>query len=624
VIFGTVIAKGKVMNLSLRHKFYLGFGGLLAIIILVTSIGSRVIDSYSQALQTTLRENYASIGYGENMKDALRRMEGGVQLGLSGNLAAARDTIFRAISAFEDNLRKEQANITVIGEQETVTQLAALWNAYGREIGAAIDTSLSRDVRSDLFWKTLIPLGDRIQGAAQKICEINLDNMSSVDGSARAKADEAAFVIYLLVFAGASLAVALLIVTGRAILQPLKTLTDSVQEIKKGNLNIVLQPRSRDEVGLLTESFNEMAAQLREYRRAEMAKLIRTEHSTQSVIDSLPDAIAILNAHGIVELSNHAARSLFGLHPDVNIGTRKDDLLRQLFFSALLRDERGGQLSPGSALQVFDNGHERFFQPRAIPILDETDITIGVALVLADVTRQKRVVELEVEPISVVSHELKTPLTSVRMAIHMLLDERIGSLSPKQLDLLGAARDDCDRLYQIVENLLDISRMEAGRAVLEMKPTSPLSLVTQALETFATGFRGAGVELSSKISDDLPDVLADNARIQHVFSNLLSNALKFSLSGHQVVVRAEASDNEVTFTVQDQGMGIPPELLPRVFDKFFRFHVTGRAEGAGLGLAIAKDVVEAHGGRIWAESVIGQGSQFHFTLRAATISPITS
>jgi two-component system, NtrC family, sensor histidine kinase KinB len=338
------------------------------------------------------------------------------------------------------------------------------------------------------------------------------------------------------------------------------------------------------------------------------------------VIDSLPDAVAILNTRGIVEISNQAARDLFDLHPDVNIESRKDDQLRQLFFTALLREERYTQQTPNQAMQVFENGNERFFQPRAIPILGENNNSIGVALVLADVTRQRRVAELEVEPVSVVSHELKTPLTSVRMAIYMLLDERIGSLGPKQVELLVAARDDCDRLYQIVDNLLDISRMEAGRAVLDLKPISPAFLVTQATESFATNFRSAGVELITKVPDDISDVLADPARIQHVFSNLLSNALKFSKSGQQVEIRAMTIDKEVRFTVQDQGDGLPPELLTKVFDKFFRFQTSGKAEGAGLGLAIAKDVVEAHGGRIWAESEIGQGSQFHFTLRCSTHS----
>jgi two-component system, NtrC family, sensor histidine kinase KinB len=603
------------MNLSIRHKFYLGFGGMLAIILLVTSIGSSVIDSYSDALQTTLRENYASIVYGEAMKDAVRRAEDGVQLSITGYNSAAHDTVLHAISLFDENLRKEQGNITLPGEKESVENVTRLWSAFNREIGAAMDTSLPRDARIDRFWKTLVPLGDRIQDGAQAICKLNLDNMGSVDGSARAKANEATLFIYILVFVGAALTIGLLLVSSRVILEPLKTLTDSAREIQKGNLNIVLKPRAKDEVGLLMESFNDMAARLREYRRVETAKLIRTEHSTQAIIDSLPDAVAVLNTLGVVEISNAAAQKFFGLHPDVNVDTRKDDILRQFFFAALLHEKSSDQLKPGNPLQVFDNGSERFFQPHAVPIMGETNNVIGVSLVLADVSKQKRVVELETEPMSVVSHELKTPLTSVRMALYMLLDERMGSLSAKQMELVGAARDDCDRLYKIVENLLDIGKIEGGHGALDLKAVAPQSLITQAINVFATGYRNAGVQLVTEIADDIPDVLADPARIQHVFSNLLSNALKFSQSGKTVTISASAQESMVKFAVIDQGLGIPPELISRVFDKFFHLHSAGKTEGAGLGLAIAKDVVEAHGGKIWAESASGEGSVFSFTLR---------
>jgi two-component system, NtrC family, sensor histidine kinase KinB len=612
-----ILANRLVMKLLLRHKFYLGFGGLLAIIILVTAIGSRVIDSYSNALQTMLRENYRSVVYGENMKRALRRTEDGIQLGLGGNLGAAHDTVSKAIAVFEENLRAEEANITVFGEREAVAELASLWKSYSREIGAAIDSNLSPDVREKLFWKTLLPLGDRIQDSVQKICDLNLNNMSTVNGSAQAKADEAASIIYLLVFAGAALAFALLLATGKAILQPLQTLTESVKEIQKGNLNIVLQPHSRDEVGMLIESFNDMAAQLREYRRGETAKLIRTEHSTKAVIDSLPDCVAILNTFGIIELANHPAEQLFGLYPTVNIDTRKDDILRQLFYSALLNESYNAPANSDPIIQLFVSGVEHFYHPFAVPIKSETGAVMGVTLILSDVTRHKRVSELELEPISVVSHELKTPLTSVRMAIYMLLDERIGSLNQKQLDLLGAARDDCDKLYQIVDNLLDMGRIESGRTELDLKSTSPLSLVTRAVDDFATSYRSAGVELLLKASNDLPDVRADASRVHHVFANLLTNALKFSSSGQQVVVSADRIDDDVVFTVQDGGTGIPADVLPRVFDKFFRLSTSSRPEGAGLGLAIAKDIVEAHGGKIWANSTLGQGSRFSFTLPSA-------
>jgi NtrC-family two-component system sensor histidine kinase KinB len=608
------------MTLYLRHKFLLGFGGLLAIIILVTTIGSSVIDAYSHALERILHENYNSVVYGEAMKDAVQTVEGALQASLWDDAASNTNTLMQGVSRFEENLKREQGNVTVPEEPQTVARLAGLWRQYLLVYPAVLDTTRSLFERRAVFAKSILLLGDQLHDAAQQICDMNMANMSAIDGRARQKTDEARVVITFLVFAGALLATTLLFFTGQAILKPLGALKDAVQQVQKGNLNVVLQTKARDEVGELTEAFNDMAAQLREYRRGERAKLIRTGHSTQSVIDSLPDAVAIVNSSGAVELSNDSAQRLFGLFPEVNLTTRKDDILRQLFFSALLGEQPSDQLNFTNALQVFKNGEERFFLPHAIPILGEVRNVIGVSLVLADVTRLRRVTELEVEPVSVVSHELKTPLTSVRMALHMLFDERLGTLNPRQLELLVAARDDSERLNQIIENLLNISKIEAGKAGLVRKPCSPHTLVTRATDAFATAYRNSGVQLISRIADDVPDVLADAAKIAHVFSNLLSNALKFSVSGSSVSLSVEVDGESVRFAVQDQGPGIPVEQLAHVFDKFFRGDSTGRTEGAGLGLAIAKEIVEAHGGRIWVDSKPGQGSVFSFTLRAATSS----
>ena len=472
------------MTLYLRHKFLLGFGGLVVIIVLVTIIGSSVIDAYSQALQRILRENYDSVVYGEAMKDAVQTVEDGLQASLWETAESNADTVKLGLARFEENLKKERGNITLPDEPHAVARVVSLWNQYLRTYPAVLDTTRSTYERRVVFSKSLLPLGDQIHDAAQRICDMNMTNMSSVDGQARHKADEAKVVITILVFAGAILAATFLFLTGRAILKPLDALKDSVRQIQKGNLNVVLQTRTKDEVGELTEAFNEMAAQLRELRRGERAKLIRTEHSTQSVIDSLPDAIAILNVYGTVELSNNAARELFGLFPEVSIPSRKDDLLRQMFFSALLMDQPSDHLGISNALQVFKNGEEHFYLPHAIPIKGESNNVIGVTLVLADVTRLRRVTELEIEPIAVVSHELKTPLTSMRMAIHMLSDDRIGMLNSRQAELLTSAREDSERLNRIIESLLDISRMEAGKTKLNLITCLPHKLVTQAVDAF--------------------------------------------------------------------------------------------------------------------------------------------
>jgi len=612
------------MTLYLRHKFVIGFSGLLGIIVLVTVIGSNVINAYSHVLERILRENYDSVVYGENMKDAVQTVEDGLQASLWGNAEPGQDSVQAGFASFDRNLKAEQGNITLPDEPQAVAALTDLWSYYKRVYSAVLDSSRSLHERRLIFSKTILPLGDQIHTAAQRICDMNMANMSAVDGQARRKAEEAKVVITILVFAGAILATTLLFLTGRAILKPLDVLKDSVRQIQKGNLNIMLQSRSKDEVGELTEAFNDMAAQLREYRRGDRAKLIRTEHSTQSVIDSLPDAVAILNVNGTVELSNRAARDLFGLQPEVNLPARKDDLLRQIFFSALLMEQPSDQFGISNAIQVFKDGEERFFLPHAIPVIGEANNVIGVTLVLADVTRLRRVTELEVEPIAVVSHELKTPLTSMRMVIHMLSDERIGSLNPRQAELLSSAREDSERLNRIIESLLDISRMESGKSRLELAPCYPQKLISEAVDSFSASYRNAGVELVVQVAEDVPKVLADPARIGHVLSNLLSNALKYSRSGDAVVLSADADSQMVTFSVMDHGPGIPPEQIAHVFERFFRGDGNHSGQGSGLGLAIAKEIVDAHGGRIWVNSMPGEGSIFHFTLRRADITTAIS
>ncbi len=223
--------------------------------------------------------------------------------------------------------------------------------------------------------------------------------------------------------------------------------------------------------------------------------------------------------------------------------------------------------------------------------------------------------------IRTVSHQLKTPLTSIRMAIHLLLEEKVGSLTEKQAELLVAAREDSDRLHTILNNLLDISRIESGRVQMEFRAVSPRSIVLDGLEPYRRVAQDQGVTLSVVLPDDLPEVQADLTRIKHVFGNLLLNALKYTPPGGSITLSAKADEDWVQFSVSDTGKGIPAEHLSRVFEQFFRVPDQGAGSGAGLGLAIVKEIVEAHGGAVGVESQEGKGSVFTFTLRRADRTP---
>jgi NtrC-family two-component system sensor histidine kinase KinB len=212
---------------------------------------------------------------------------------------------------------------------------------------------------------------------------------------------------------------------------------------------------------------------------------------------------------------------------------------------------------------------------------------------------------------------LKTPLTSIRMGVHLLLEERIGSLTSSQGDILSALREDSNRLNQIVDNLLDMGRIESGRALLDLKPEAAERLMSEAIEQMSATYMDKGVELTSEAPDDLPPVLADRSRVSHVFSNLLINSLKYTPPGGRVKVDAAVDGGTVQFTVSDTGPGIPRQYQDRIFERFFRVPGQSSTTGAGLGLAIAREIVEAHGGRIWVRSREGEGSSVTFTLRQA-------
>jgi signal transduction histidine kinase/HAMP domain-containing protein len=616
-VSGTHLAKGDSM-LSLKSKLYLGVAGLAGIAIAVSLIGLNVIGSYGSALKRILRENYRSIEYCQLMSESLRQTEAQIVIAILDSAHVSHSRMDSAFIAFEDNLRQELSNLTVPGERQAADSVAELWHAYKYQVRFLIDSAQYVPARHTYYAQHIAPIANKTRNLVKRISDMNLRNMSTVDGQAQAKAQNAEFITWLLVISGTLLAFGLVIITGRAVLKPIDDLTDAIREVQRGNLNLALKRHSNDEVGQLTDAFNDMAAQLREFRRLEQAQLIRTEHATQAVLDSLPDAAAIVNEHGMVELSNIRAQELFGLEPNVNLTERQDDILREVFFSALLLERSTESIGISGAVQVFHGGEEKFYLPHAIPILGDQRNVIGVTLIMADVTRLRRITELEMEPISVVSHELKTPLTSMRMAIHMLLDERIGSLNTKQAELLNAARDDSNRLDRIVDNLLDIGRIEAGQGQMELKPLSPDKLVRDAANEFQVAYRSAGVEMSLDLPADLPDVLADPTRIPHVFSNLLSNALKYSPAGSIVKLRAEANESSVVFSVQDRGPGIDDHDLSRVFQRFYRVS-NQKAKGAGLGLAIAKEIVDAHGGAIGVKSHPGEGSLFEFTLKRADV-----
>lgn len=599
--------------MSLKTKLILGLCCPLFILLVVGLISIRTITQSSKTLERIISENYDSVVACLAMKQAIQQIERGLEPLLYGG-DADKAMIDAGVRQFSQDLKFQQGNITVPGERELTEKLADSWKNYNGRLEEFLRMEAGESAR-DYYRSELLPRSDEVLNDAQRVVDINLNNMISADGQARQRAAETNRDVIVLELAGLILAISFIIVLGPFILKPITGLTRSVKEIQRGNLDLVVKARSGDEIGQLAAAFNDMARHLRELRRSNRAQLIRTQKATLSALNSLLDAVIICNPGGVIELSNDTAQDLFGLKTGMPIRTVAIDRMGELFERSAREMRPIRQEAYDSAIQVFRGGEECFFLPEAVPIFDEEKRLIGVTLILSDVTRLRKLDEIKSGLISTVSHELKTPLTSIRLAAHALLSENLGQLNSKQMELVMAAREDSDRLYRIIENLLDMGRLESGQAPIELVPVSPRQVLIDVTESIRPSFVDRGVSLTLDIPGDIPDVLADRWRLEIIFANLLSNGLKFTSPGGEVKVSARADGDAVEFTVDDTGLGIPEDCLPHIFEKFFK--VPGRSglqSNTGLGLAIVKEILEAHGSSIHVTSAPGKGTRFTFSL----------
>ena len=606
--------------LGLRKKISLGFGGLL-IIILVIGIQSILnLSKLGESIDVILKENYRSVIACQQMKEALERIDSGLLFTLLGDGHQGEELILKNEGVFEKALQVELNTITLPGEGEKAARLKDLYGRYVGTLDKVKNPTEPAPARREAYFSILLPLFGQIKATADDILQMNQQNMNDANNQARDNASSAREQMYLLLGLGTFVAVMLIFFARRWILRPVQRLIRSADEIRRGNLDLVVPVDSHDEIGHLAESFNAMTGSLREFRRTDQAKLLRIQRATQQAFDRLEDAIAVADLDGKVEVSTAPAKTVFGLRPGSSLGDAPFGLA-ELFREALREGRPFPSKSKQKVIQQFIGGEERFFRPEVVPIMTAEQQPAGAILVLQDVTQLQHQNEMRTDVIRTVSHQLKTPLTSIRMAIHLLLDEKIGTVTEKQAELLMTAREDSDRLHAILNNLLDISRMESGKASLEFQDISPQMLVMDALEPYRRTAQDQGVTLVLDVRGSPAAVWVDRSRAGYIFGNLLTNALQHTPPGGKITVSAREEEYFVRFTVTDTGTGIPSQHLPRIFEPFFRGPGRKNETGAGLGLAIVREIVEAHGGTIGVESQEGKGSTFSFTLRRVDRHP---
>jgi len=600
--------------MTLNRRLLLGISPLLVIFLAVGIYAIYLFTRLGGAIDISLRENYRSVVAAQNMKEAAERMDSGLLLALSGEETRGKELFRQYVPVFEKNSDDEAKNITLPGEGDLEAKVRRLHASYLDLANKFFALSPADPARRALYLNELLPSFMDEKQAANQILEINEKNMVKANDDARSLSRASSRCMIVALAAGFVTATGVIYLLSRSIVQPVQNLTESARQLGEGNLEQHVPVQSQDEVGKLAEAFNKMAAKLRAYRQSTTEQILQAQQTTESALRAFPDPVFVFSPEKEIQLQNAAADN-FVERLGGNV------LLLKPLASYVDESLKGAaDFQPTSfdkAILVNSGAGEKFYLPRVLTMRRENGAALGVVLALQDVTRFRVADDVKTNLIATVSHELKTPLTSMQMAVYLLLEEKVGPLNPKQVELLLAARANSDHLFEMVEDLLDLARFEGGAGLIEKKPFSCKELVEEIAAREQELVTSRGLHLEIKIEPDLPHVAISRPRIDQVFSNFISNAVKHSPPEGTITLTAKRNGAQaVRFSVKDEGPGIPANLHRRVFDKFFRISETSSDEGAGLGLSIAREIVLAHSGTIGVESEPSKGSEFYFTLPA--------
>jgi signal transduction histidine kinase len=600
------------MSNSLRARLTLGLALIAAALLVMSAVALRSLHDLGGAVDRILRENYRSVIACGEMLDALERQDSAAMFAAAGRDDLARPMLRANRDAFVRALAVEAGNITLPGEGELVSSLRAGYDGYTR----AVDDALAAPptTRHDAYFRTLLPRFAALKSTLARVRGMNQAHMERADREARALSVRGARVTGLAAAVALALTLWLAWRVPLVVLRPVRRFVDVARDITEGRLDGPVPDPGVRELTPLADALTAMRDALRSYRDSALGELHDARALSEATMRCLLDPVVVLDDRGGVALANDAATRAFGLTAGDAEALRRNEIALPPAFAAA-RDEvlsTGASLAPRSLSDATRWG-ERWFLVRAAPLREGDGAARRVIVVAEDVTRLRRIDALKSDIVATVSHEFKTPLTSLRMATHLLLEPATGPLNDDQREVLTSARDDTERLRALVDELLDLVRIESEAGAPRRVAVEPRRLLERCAEAHRSLAREKGVTLTV-LDGDVAAVEVDPERVGIALANLTSNALRHTPAGGRVTLAAEDLDDRVRLTIRDTGEGVAKGDLARLLDPSAPRRASSHADGHGLGLAIAHEIVLQHGGVLDARSEPGSGSAFALTL----------
>ena len=594
---------------------------LMGAVILVLSLFSiYFIESLNKASQTILKDNYLSIESANKMIDNLDIIDNS-QVILSSD--SYRDkTVFQneykeSKSIFEKSLSISEGNITETGERELLQNLRKEYQSYISKIESADSSGTG-----NRYTMELLPSYKKVKQLCYEL--LNLNEKAMLRKNDEVKNISRDTEIYMLAITAVSLFLVLVIILKApgTIIQPIYELTKKVGAISEKKYSERIEVKSENEVGMLALSFNKMAEKLSEYEKSNVEKLIAEKKRAEAIVDNMRDAIIVLDENNDLILMNNVGSELLGLSGKEVIGKSassiadSNNLFKNIFEEKdKLQDVFSGENK--NYLRIINKDKEEFYLRDYTDVLDANGNRIGVIIVLKNVTGFKELDEIKSGFVATVSHELKTPLAAINMSLRLLNDSRIGELNAEQKKLTEEMKNEIRRLLKMVNELLNLSKIESGGEAYNYQFISVDELIDASVTPMLMQFEQNKVEFNFNIEKNLPKLKIDVNKIAWVIINLLNNAVRYTKTEGKITLSVSREKEFIKFSLKDNGIGIKPEHIGRIFQKFVQLNksnMENQYKGVGLGLAIAKEFIEAHKGTIKVISEYNKGSEFIFYL----------
>lgn len=575
--------------MNIKTKLVLGVGTLFVMIALLTTLSTLYIHSLSRDAKNILLDNYNSIDYCRKMLDALNE-------GMPGKDGTER---------FRKHLELQKATVTEIGEQELTDQLNGDYISLEQ---APEDRARFRKVYKDITGIMLL----------------NMQAIQRKSDIASQTADQA--IAWIAASGTLCLLVAftLLVNLPSNIADPIKELTNSIRQIANKNYSERIRFDKQDEFGELARSFNTMAQKLEEYSNTSLATLMIEKKRIDTLINNMKEPVLGLDEEERVVFMNDVALKIAGLKASAVLGrpvseiAGSNDLIRNLMNTS----EAATEGKPGTRsvpVKIYADNKESYFEQQTIPLKitptgETSERFIGNVIMLQNVTAHKELDFAKTNFIATVSHELKTPIASIKLSLQLLENRKIGILNKEQQELTESIKGDTDRLLNITATLLDMAQVESGNIRINVSPSLPADIARYATAATQSAAEQKQIHVDISADREAGKVWADTEKTAWVLTNLLSNAIRYSYDHSTIKLGITGTGDYIRFSVADTGQGIDKQYLDRIFDRYFRIPGS-RKHGTGLGLSISKEFIEAQGGYITVESELGAGSNFSFYLK---------